>query len=70
MRSFLFWHSDDEEIEGQAWKGNGYTDQRVDGITIKWNSHQEDGAEAEDNGEKKAELKTKGKIRLDNSGPK
>lgn len=48
---------DDEEVEGQAREGDGDTDEGVDGVTVKWHGHQEDGAEAEDNGEEKAELK-------------
>lgn len=52
----MFWHSDDEEVEWQAREGNANADKRVDGIAIKWHGHQEDGAEAEDNGEEKAEL--------------
>ena len=56
MRSFVFWHPDDEEVKGQAWKGNANADEGVDGITVKWHGHQEDGAEAEDHGEEKAEL--------------
>lgn len=32
-----------------------------DGITVEWNSHQEDGAEAEDNGEEQAELRAQKK---------
>lgn len=55
-RPFVLWHLDDEEVEGQAREGNGDADEGVSGITVKWNSHQEDGAEAEDNGEEKAEL--------------
>lgn len=56
-RSLMFWHSDDEEVKGQAWEGDGNADEGVDGITVKWNSHQEDGAEAEDNREENAELR-------------
>lgn len=61
MRSFLFWHSDDEEVKGQAWESNANANEGVDGITVKWNSHQEDGAATEDNGEEKAELRAQKK---------
>lgn len=60
----MFWHSDDEEVEWQAREGNANADKGVDGITIKWHGHQEDGAEAEDNGEEKAELEGTRPIRL------
>lgn len=61
MRSFVFWHSDDEEVKGQAWKGNANANEGVDGIAVKWNDHQEDGTAAEDNGEEKAELRAQKK---------
>ena len=53
----MFWHSDDEEIKGQARESNANADEGVDGITVKRYGHQEDGAEAEDNGKEKTELK-------------
>jgi hypothetical protein len=59
--SFVLWHSDDEEVEGQAWECNANADEGVDGVAVKWNSHQEDGAEAEDDGEEKAELRVQRK---------
>lgn len=61
MRSFLLWHSDDEEVKGQAWEGNANANEGVDGIAVKWNDHQEDGTAAEDNGEEKAELRAQKK---------
>lgn len=47
-------HSDDEEIEGQARERDADADEGVDGIAIKRDSHQEDGTEAEDDGEEQA----------------
>lgn len=60
----MFWHSDDEEIKGQARESNANADEGVDGITVKRYGHQEDGAEAEDNGKEKTELEGTRPIRL------
>lgn len=60
----MFWHSDDEEVKGQAREGNANANEGVDGIAVKWDDHQEDGTAAEDNGEEKAELKGARSIRL------
>lgn len=57
VRSFFFWHLDDEKVEGQAGEGNANANEGADGVTVKWNSHQEDGTEAEDHREEKAELR-------------
>lgn len=54
-------HSDDEEIEGQARERDANADEGVDGIAVKWDSHQEDGTEAEDDGEEQAELRAQRK---------
>lgn len=60
QRAFVLRHSDDEEVEGQARERDANADEGVDGITVKWHSHQEDGTEAEDDGEEKAELGHRG----------
>lgn len=57
----MLWHSDDEEVEGQTRECDANADEGVDGITVKWHRHQEDGAEAEDDGEEKAELRAQRK---------
>lgn len=57
-------HSDDEEIEGQARERDADADEGVDGIAIKRDSHQEDGTEAEDDGEEQAELERAGPVRF------
>lgn len=55
-------HSDDEEVEGQPRERDADADEGVDGIAVKWDSHQEDGAEAEDDGEEQAELERAGPV--------
>jgi len=45
-----------EEVNGHSWKGDADADQGVDGVAVERHHHQEDGKEAENDGEEQTEL--------------
>lgn len=53
----MSWSVAAEKVDGHSWQGNTDADQGVDGVTVERHHHQEDGEEAENDGEEQTELR-------------
>lgn len=50
------WQVDPQEVDGDPRQGDGYANQRVDGVAVQRHGHQEDAAQAEHHREGQREL--------------
>lgn len=47
-RSLGLWEIYAHEVDGNPRQGNANANQRVDGVAVEWDHHQEEGTQAED----------------------
>lgn len=52
-----FWQVNAQEVDGDSGEGNPNANEGIDGVTKEGHNHQKQGAYAEHDGEKQAQLK-------------